>query len=236
MGQQERFHTDISRKEANGNTAVRVNSTPPEEKPDADVIIIGGGPAGLSAALVLARANRSVLLFDSGKKRNDASHVQHAILGADGEDRAEFLQRARSQVTAYPCVSFHCCAVVDVDIEAARTEPSSNTKMKNGERVAHTWQFEVGTEDGRRWRSKKLILATGVTDLIPDVPGFQDYWGKGIWVCLYCDGYEYNDKVLGAYGNGERGVHMALEMLLWSDTVTLFTNGEQLVATDKVRL
>jgi len=227
--------SEASRKETSCPVDIRLNSQPPETAPDADVIIVGAGPAGLSAALILGRANRSVLIFDSGEQRNSVSQAQHAILGADGEDRADFLIKARKQVLAYPTVRYLKKTIVDIDIEAARMQQTTRTKLQKNEIVTKTWYFEVFTEDNDSYRSKKLILATGVRDFMPNVPGFQEFWGKGIWVCLYCDAYEYVGGTLGAYGNGERGVHMAFEMLLWSKEVVLFTDGESLEATDEER-
>ncbi|KAL4515805.1 hypothetical protein Ndes2526A_g00509 [Nannochloris sp. 'desiccata'] len=227
--------SEASRKETSSPVEIRLNSLPPEIADDADVIIVGAGPAGLSAALILGRANRSVLIFDSGEQRNSVSQTQHAILGADGENRADFLSKAREQVLAYPTVRYLEKTVVNIDIEAARIKESTHTKLQKNELVTKTWCFEVYTEDDNSYRSKKLILATGMRDLMPNVPGFQQFWGKGIWVCLYCDAYEYAGGNLAAYGNGERGVHMAFEMLLWSKEVVLFTNGEPLEATDEER-
>lgn len=178
-----------------------------------EVIVVGGGPAGLSAALILARANRRVLVFDSGPKRNEASERQHAVLGADGENQRDFISRARQQVLAYPTAEFHCSAVVEINIEATRTEGTGNTRLKQNEKILETRKFDVTTEADRRWRSQKLILATGVKDDIPDVQGFQEYWGQGVWVCLYCNGYEYNGRKLAAYGNAARGIHLAFEMV-----------------------
>lgn len=198
--------------ESRGDIAVNVSEKRPRALQEAvngdlaDVIVVGGGPAGLSCALILARANRKVHIFDSGDKRNQASEVQHAILGADGFNRATFIDQARDQITKYPTVHFHCKEVVDVVI-AARDKD-------DGRSIPHVWGFKAITEDGKSWFSKKLVLATGVTDCIPD--SLCEFWGRGVWVCLFCDGYEYNGQRLGAYGNGERGVHIALEMLLWS--------------------
>jgi thioredoxin reductase len=229
------FSSDASRKESPSPVDIRLNSQPPEDPINADVIIVGAGPAGLSAALILGRSNRSVMIFDSGEQRNSVSQTQHAILGADGEDRAAFLAKAREQVVAYPTVQYIEKTVVDIDIEAARTQETSDTRLQKNEKVTKTWCFEVSTEDKKTYLSKKLILATGVRDMMPDIEGFQEYWGAGIWVCLYCDAYEYKNKKLGAYGNGERGVHLAFEMLLWSPNIVLFTNGEPLEATEKER-
>eukprot|EP00887_Chlorella_sp_A99_P007472 scaffold2.g7472.t1 len=186
-----------------------------------DCAVVGGGPAGLSAALILARARRSVLIFDSGDKRNE-----------------------KSLVLAYPTAQLECLKVEDIDIEAARIEDcrrhpghaGCDSVLQSGVTIAETAKFVVCTEDGRRWRSKKLILATGVQDHLPQVDGFADFWARGIWVCLYCDGYEYRDQAVACYGNRARGVHLALEMhQCVSPDVVLLTDGETLEATQLER-
>ena len=119
-------------------------------------------------------------------------------------------------------------------IKAAKTRSPADdedTQLKNGKIVEKTWGFEAVTEEGSVYRSKKLILATGVQDEVPGVAGFLEYYGRGVWVCLYCDGFEYRNKRLAAYGNGNRGVHIAFEMLSLSQHVMLLTDGEPLEAT-----
>ncbi|GAB4821232.1 hypothetical protein N2152v2_008278 [Parachlorella kessleri] len=98
-----------------------------------------------------------------------------------------------------------------------------------------TKHFDVLTADGGCWRGRKLILATGVKDLLPEVEGFKELYGRGVYVCLYCEGYEYRDQPMAVYGNCERGVHLALEMLPLSNDITLLTDGEELTASDKER-
>lgn len=178
-----------------------------------DAIVIGGGPAGLNAALVLGRCRRRVLLFDDGKPRNAASHAVHGFLSRDGTDPAELRAIARKQLAAYPSVRCEAERVVD----AART----------------SFGFEVVTSAGRHVSCRKLLLAGGVVDHLPQQPGFRELYGLGLFHCPYCDGWEMRDKPLAVYGRGDsKGGGMALEMTLWSNDIVLCTDGPSELGAD----
>lgn len=170
-----------------------------------DVIIIGAGPAGLSAALLLARCRRMVFVFDSNEPRNAASHALHGFLTRDGVHPGELRSLGRADLARYPGVCFHEEAVVEV------------RKLNDG--------FEAVAEDGRTERSRLLLLATGRTDTVPDVPGFSEYYGRGVFHCPYCDGWEHRGQPLVVHGRSERAFQIARELLTWSDQVTLCTDG-----------
>ena len=180
-----------------------------ESKPQVelwDAIVVGGGPAGLNAALVLGRCRRNVLLFDDAKPRNAASHALHGFLGHDGIPPARLRALAREQLTPYPSVVVHETRVVDV------------TPNDTG--------FSVETSDGRRFRSRKLLLAGGVVDELPEIPGFRELYGIGVFHCPYCDGWEMRDQPLAIYGRGDhKGGGLALEMTQWSRDLILCTDG-----------
>ena len=169
-----------------------------------DVIIIGGGHAGLSAALVLGRCRRSVLVCDSGHPRNSASHGLHGFLSRDCIPPAELLSIGRDQLQPYG-VEFHRTTVT-----AARKEGG---------------RFEVTLDDGSRRCSRRLVIATGVVDNIPDIPGAAELYGSSIFHCPYCDGWEMRDQPLAVYGGGKNGAALALQLLTWSRDIVLCTNG-----------
>ncbi|HYD47031.1 MAG TPA: NAD(P)/FAD-dependent oxidoreductase [Terriglobales bacterium] len=171
-----------------------------------DVIIVGGGPAGLSAALVLGRSRRKVLLFDSGQYRNAAARVVHGFLSRDGIDPSELRRIAREQLRPYDSVELKEVAVIDV------------RRIDRG--------FEVTTIDGAVVTARKLLLATGVVDEVPSVEGAAELFGCGLHQCPYCDGWEVRDQPLGVYGRGdEKGGGLALEMKQWSEEITLCSDG-----------
>lgn len=171
-----------------------------------DVIIVGGGPAGLNAALVLGRCRRRVLIFDDGKPRNAVSHALHGFLSRDGVDPAQLRAIGREQLALYPSVTLDAEQVVD----AARTETG----------------FTVCTSDGREFRARKLLLSAGVVDVLPEAPGFAELYGRGVFHCPYCDGWEMRDQPLAVYGRGDdKGAGLALEMKLWSQDVVLCSDG-----------
>lgn len=171
-----------------------------------DTIIVGGGPAGLSAALVLGRCRRHVRVFDDGKPRNAASSAIHGFLGHDGIAPARLLAKALEQLAPYPSVVIDPTCVVDVQ----RTVQG----------------FAVQTLDGRRFNARTLLLATGVVDELPDIPGFLELYGVGVFHCPYCDGWEIRDQPLAVYGRGDdKGGGLALEMTLWSPDVVLCSDG-----------
>ena len=169
-----------------------------------DVIIVGGGPAGLSAATVLGRCRRKVLLLDDGQYRNYASLAVHGFLTRDGIHPAELRRIGREQLQRY-------------EVEY-RTEHVRAARCAEG-------GFELELEDGSGARCRKLLLATGVVDRLPPVEGMERHYGCGVYHCPYCDGWEVRDQPLAVYGAGKSGAGLAVSLLDWSPDVVLCTDG-----------
>lgn len=170
------------------------------------MVIVGGGPAGLSAALMLGRCRRSVLVCDTGRPRNRASQAIHGYLTRDGISPREFIAAARRELQPYTTVELRDVEVVDAECRDSA--------------------FVVQLQGGDEVTSRKLLLATGVVDNLPDVHGIGDFYGTSVFHCPYCDAWEIRDQPLAVFGCGDRGVGLALEMTAWSRDLILFTNGE----------
>jgi thioredoxin reductase len=177
-----------------------------------DVAIVGGGPAGLSAALVLGRCRRRVVLFDSGEYRNAAARIMHGFLSRDGFAPGELRRIALGELARYPTVEVRKAHVADV------------RAIERG--------FELVT-DGGTLRCRKLLLATGLVDELPDVAGAEALYGHLVHHCPYCEGWEVRDRPLAAYGTGDdSGGGLALELTLWSRDIVLVTNGPSALSDD----
>jgi thioredoxin reductase len=176
-----------------------------------DCIIIGGGPAGLTCAIFLARYRRRVLIVDSGKPRNYASRAIHGFLGQHNIAPGELLARGRAEAEAAGAEICHCVAQC--------VERSGDI-------------FEVTTSAGMM-RSRRVVLAYGVRDILPDIPGIAAYYGGSVFHCPDCDGYEVRDKRVGVIGWGKKVVGLALELLQWTDELTVFTDGHAREWTDE---
>jgi thioredoxin reductase len=177
-----------------------------------DVIIIGAGPAGLSAALMLGRCRRRVLVCDTGKPRNAAARAMHGFLSRDGMAPREFLDIAREQLRQYDTVELR-------DIEATAAECRDS-------------RFYVTLADGSRQDARKLLIATGVVDNLPEIPGFRELYGRSVFHCPYCDGWEVRDLPLAIYGRGDRGLGLSLELTGWSRDLVLCTDGPSEIAPE----
>ncbi|MBB6609751.1 NAD(P)/FAD-dependent oxidoreductase [Pontibacter sp. Tf4] len=174
-----------------------------------DVIIIGGGPAGLNAAMLLGRSRRKVVVFDSGKPRNRWAASMNGFLSSDGMSPLEFIKKGREELQRY-------------NIELLDKLVVTATYSKGS--------FVVNDADGAVYRSKKLLLATGLKDKLPEIEGIEAFYGKSVHHCQYCDGWENRDKAIAVYGKNRDGIGQALSLKTWSDRVTLYTDG-----TDKLR-
>lgn len=170
-----------------------------------DVIIVGGSIAGLSAALALGRSLRRVLVTDSGRPCNRQTPHAHNFLTRDGESPAQLNAIARTQATAYPSVTIREGRVTTL------------TKTENG--------FTVTTDQSAHYQARKVLLATGVEDLMPPINGFAESWGRSVAHCPYCHGYEVHGRALGVLGNGDAGLEFVQLIQNWSKNLTLFTNG-----------
>lgn len=170
-----------------------------------DVIIVGGGPAGLNAAVVLGRCRRSVLVFDSGSYRNRKSHGIHNYLTRDDILPGEFLKLCHKEIEKY-------------GVQLRRKKVIHARKNAEG-------LFEVRDEDHAIHFSRKLLIATGVKDTLPPVKGFAEMYGQSVFHCPYCDGWEVRDKKLGVYARNKAGWELALALKGWSQDVTLYTDG-----------
>jgi thioredoxin reductase len=173
-----------------------------------DVVIIGGSYAGLSAALPLARARKKVMIIDAGLRRNRFAAHSHNFLTQDGREPAAIIADAKQQLEKYSTISWMNASVVDVQA------------------VSH--HYDIFTEDENHKyttiQSEKIIIATGVKDELPEIEGLSQRWGKSVFHCPYCDGYELNLGQLGMLYSGSHSIHMALMLPDWGNT-TLFLNG-----------
>ncbi|HTO33526.1 MAG TPA: NAD(P)/FAD-dependent oxidoreductase [Pararhizobium sp.] len=169
-----------------------------------DAIIIGGGFAGLSAAYILGRARRHVTIIDSGTPRNRFSVHAHGVLGHDGKSGAEILAEARAQLAAYPTVTF-----VQGEADSA---------------VGAADDFNVRIDGHDSIPTRRILLASGVEDRLPDIPGLRERWGKTVLHCPYCHGYEIGGGAIGVIATHPMSAHQATVVADWGD-VTLFTNG-----------
>ena len=173
---------------------------------DTDVIIVGAGPAGLSAALVLGRACRQVLVFDDNRPRNYATRAIHGFLTRDGIGPFELRRLGLEELRRYDTV---------------RVEPGEVTDAVRNE----DGTFRITVDDGRSFTCRRLLLATGVADLLPNVPGLDALYGQSVFHCPYCDGWEFRGQPLAVYGCSARGYGLSVELLGWSRDIVLCSDG-----------
>jgi len=170
-----------------------------------DVVIIGGGPAGLSAALLLGRGRRSVVVLDTGEGRNAPSDASHSFFTRDGTPPAELRRIGQEQLRPYESVSVRPERAVAVSGEVG--------------------QFRVTLDKGACLESRTMILATGVRDILPNIPGMDRYWGKGIFQCPFCDGWEHRDQPMALLVPPDMVLESVHLYRTWSANLTVLTNG-----------
>jgi thioredoxin reductase len=172
-----------------------------------DVAVIGGGAAGLSAALMLAPSRRSVLVIDAGMPRNAPAAGVHGFLTRDGISPTELLEIGRAEVERYGGIVWH-------------------GQARGAQRIVdgHASGFEVSLDDGRRIVARRLIVTTGLTDDLPNIPGLRERWGRDVLHCPYCHGWEVSDQAVGILATGPMAVHQALLFRQLTPDVMLFTH------------
>lgn len=168
-----------------------------------DVVVVGGGAAGLNGALMLARVRRSVLVIDAGAPRNAPATAVHGLLARDGTPPAELLERGRAEVRAYGG------EIVTGEVLAVRRQDDG---------------FALRLADGRQASARRLLVATGLVDELPDVPNLRSRWGRDVLHCPYCHGWEVRDQAIGVLASGPLAVHQASLFRQLSEDVTFFTH------------
>lgn len=176
------------------------------DKNQFDVIIIGGSYAGLSAAMALGRSLKNVLIIDSGKPCNRYTPHSHNFITHDGSVPGEISAKAKEQVLKYDTIKFFEGLAVD------------GKKTENG--------FEIVVQSGEKFSAQKLVFATGVKDVFPDIKGFEDCWGKSVIHCPYCHGYEFKEAKTAIIANGERAFHVASLVNNLTDKIKILTRGK----------
>jgi thioredoxin reductase len=178
-----------------------------------DVIIIGGSYAGLSAGMSLGRALRKVLIIDSGKPCNRQTPHSHNFITRDGETPQQIAAKAKEQVSAYNTVQFYDGLAV------------SGIKKENG--------FVISTASGDTFTANKLVFATGIKDIMPDIGGFAECWGISVIHCPYCHGYEVRQEKTGIFANGDTAFEMGKLISNWTKDLTVFTNGPSTLTAEQ---
>lgn len=178
-----------------------------------DVVIIGGSYSGLASAMALGRSLRKTLVIDSGSPCNRQTPYSHNFITQDGRPPLAIAADARKQVEQYPTVTF------------LNDWAESVVKMPG--------DFRIETRSGSQFLARKIILATGVKDVMPDIPGFAECWGISVLHCPYCHGYEVRDEKTGILGNGDYAFEFAQLISNWTRDVIIFTNGLSLLTKDQ---
>ncbi|MGG4488578.1 NAD(P)/FAD-dependent oxidoreductase [Metabacillus idriensis] len=179
-----------------------------------DVIIIGGGAAGLNAALVLGRARRKVLVIDEEMPRNRVTRESHGFLSRDGISPSEFRRISREQILNYPSVSF------ESDVVNAVTGSDGD--------------FRVAVKSGNIFSSRKVLFATGMKDVLPAVDGLVEVYGTSAFVCPFCDGWELRDRKVCVIGTNEMVFHLVKVLSGWTKDITLLTNGMEILTAGEL--
>ncbi len=178
--------------------------------------IVGGGAAGLSAALVLGRARRRTLIIDAGEQNNLAAHGIGGLLGHDGRPPADLYADGRRELAKYPSVQF-----VEGQVTGATAQDGPT--------------FRLELADGSVRHAQRLLLAGGMEYEYPDIPGLHDHWGRSAFHCPFCHGWEARDQALAVLADGDRAVHMALLLRAWTDDIVVLTNGPSSLNDDQNR-
>ncbi len=184
-----------------------------EDNSHFEVIIVGGSYAGLSAALALGRSLRKVLILDSGQPCNQQTPHSHNFLTQDGKEPREIAHLAKEQVLQYPTITFHQGLAT-----VGRKTPTG---------------FDIETQAGEVFTGKKVLFATGLKDIMPDIQGFAACWGISILHCPYCHGYEVKNKKTGILLNGEGTFHYVQLISHWTRSLTLLTNGKSTLTEEE---
>lgn len=181
-----------------------------------DCAVIGGGPAGLNAALVLGRSRRKTILFDDNKPRNVVTSETHGFITRDGINPRKFKKIGQEELSRYP----------DVKVENQRVHRINKENTL----------FQVETENGEIYSAKKLILATGFKEDLPDIPGVKEFYGKSLFSCPFCDGWELSDRPLAVIANDQKAVHLAKLVSNWTNDLIIFTNGSNVLSLEEQKL
>lgn len=191
-----------------------------------DVVIVGGGAAGLSAAQMLGRARRSVIVVDGGEPRNAPAEAVHGFLSRDGISPAALLQAGRAEMESYGgrLLDARVTAVERMDGDSGNPAESSGFEVR----------LQHGTGQESAVQGRRLLIATGLVDGLPGIPGIADLWGKDVLHCPYCHGWEVRDREIGVLGTGPMAVFQALLFRQWSSNITLFLN--ESIEPDEVEL
>lgn len=181
-----------------------------------DCAIIGGGPAGLSAALVVGRGRKQVIVFDDEMPRNRVTQESHGFITNDGMTPFEIRQAGEADLQNYP----------NIQIKRSRMVEIQNNEDN----------FALLTQEGERFEAKKIILATGLKDILPEIKGIHEVYGKTLFSCPFCDGWELKDKPLALIAENPRALHMAKLLSNWTKDLIVFTNGQQVFAEEEKAL
>ncbi|MCU0157963.1 NAD(P)/FAD-dependent oxidoreductase [Bacillus safensis] len=181
-----------------------------------DCAIIGGGPAGLSAALVVGRGRKQVTVFDDELPRNRVTQESHGFITNDGMTPFEIRRAGEADLQKYPNIKINRSRIVDIQ----KKEES----------------FTLLTHEGDAFEAKKIILATGLQDILPEIDGIHNVYGKTLFSCPFCDGWELKDKALALIAENQRALHMAKLLSNWTKDLIVFTNGHVLAEEDKTLL